>query len=439
MTKQRPSTTEWLGFSQQPDFTKARWLGVTIGFSLSAICLVLVFITIVGLFQISLAIFGAGPFSGGEAGAGVRNLGFLLATLIGAPFLLWRSWVAQKQADIAEQGHITDRITKAIDGLGSERTVKRQRVRQNRKLAYEHDDQGNPDYSRPIFEEITAPNLEVRLGAIYALERISQDSPRDHIQIMETLCAYVRENAKAESLDPTEIDEVGGFKFPLPRIDIQTIITVLGRRRSDLKAQEAENAFRLDLSGADLTSVRFNGGDFSAAKMHRCRLEGASFDDADLSGTQFFGSLMNYASFRETKIKGTRMDFVAINNPRVNAGQIRDYFITSDIHSVTFVGADLSAVDHLYDDLRLRTFGTADTVLDDETNEARKNLRDDRQRLRKARHTKDEKAEKEALASLGQSGFLHWSHLESNDLAIGQELNDFLDAMGLKGWPFRSS
>ena len=62
-----------------------------------------------------------------------------------------------------EQGHITDRFTKAIEQLG--------------KLDGER------------------PNIEVRLGAIYALERIAIDSPRDQWTIMEILTAYVRQNA----------------------------------------------------------------------------------------------------------------------------------------------------------------------------------------------------------------------------------------------------
>src|SRR3982751_6161439 len=44
----------------------------------------------------------------------------------------------------------------------------------------------------PLHTKGGGPNLEVRLGAIYALERIPRDSERDHWPIMEVLCAYVR-------------------------------------------------------------------------------------------------------------------------------------------------------------------------------------------------------------------------------------------------------
>ncbi len=73
--------------------------------------------------------------------------------------------VAQEQARIAQEGQITERFTRAIEQLGDR----------------EH--------------------LEVRLGGIYALERIAKDSRDDHWTIMEVLTAYVRENAPRRSED----------------------------------------------------------------------------------------------------------------------------------------------------------------------------------------------------------------------------------------------
>lgn len=38
--------------------------------------------------------------------------------------------------------------------------------------------------------------MALRLGGIYALERISKDSAKDHWQVMEVLMAYVRKNVR---------------------------------------------------------------------------------------------------------------------------------------------------------------------------------------------------------------------------------------------------
>ena len=43
-------------------------------------------------------------------------------------------------------------------------------------------------------------SLEVRLGGIYALERIARDSDEDHGQVVEVLCACVRENTRTASV-----------------------------------------------------------------------------------------------------------------------------------------------------------------------------------------------------------------------------------------------
>jgi len=111
-----------------------------------------------------------------------------LGALVSAPLALIRVQTTERQTRTAEQGHMTDRISHAVEQLGSEKTVKRDGK-----------------------AERTVPNIEVRIGAILSLERIAQDSTtydrgRDHVRVMEILCAYIRENAPA----------TGARDFPLP-------------------------------------------------------------------------------------------------------------------------------------------------------------------------------------------------------------------------------
>ena len=75
-----------------------------------------------------------------------------------------RSTAATKRTTnaAAEQGLITDEVNTAVTGLGVEKPVK----------------QTAPDGTTT---ENTDANIEGRLGAVYALERISQDSDRDHM------------------------------------------------------------------------------------------------------------------------------------------------------------------------------------------------------------------------------------------------------------------
>ena len=82
------------------------------------------------------------------------------------------------------RGQVTDRFGKAVEQLGSNAT-------------------------------------DVRLGAIYSLERLMNDSTADQPTIMEVLSAYIREHTAARTQS-----EVG------PSIDVQAALTVLGRRNA---------------------------------------------------------------------------------------------------------------------------------------------------------------------------------------------------------------
>jgi hypothetical protein len=152
----------------------------------------------------------------------------------------------ERQVLVAQEGQITERFTRAIEQLGSDR-------------------------------------MEVRLGGIYALERIANDSDKDYWPIMETITAYVRErapwrggsinvNEEEPEEEPTNVGglTLGGFIFPLswheptnkPAIDIQAALTVLVRRKYLLKQGERD---RLDLRSTDLRG----------ADLHRANLKGA--------------------------------------------------------------------------------------------------------------------------------------------------------------------
>ncbi len=130
------------------------------------------------------------------------GVGTFLIGLIGIPFAISRITAIERQTRTQEDSHVTDQINKAVEGLGADKTIKQQRVNEGGKQVFGKNELGEIDYSKPVFEEISAPNIEVRTGANYALERIAKFNLDEHIQIMEILCAYVRENAKARSLFP---------------------------------------------------------------------------------------------------------------------------------------------------------------------------------------------------------------------------------------------
>src|SRR6056297_1657332 len=160
---------DWMGISDAPDWTVARPLG-----RLVSLLLALLF---AGALVAAFVLIGRTIV--GEGGAGsMLGTGALIVALLGAPFLIWSTVLKHETVRYQKEGHITDRITSAVEQLGAEKTVKKDGV------------------------ETTEPNIEVRIGAILSLERIAQDSTRydkgrDHVRVMEILCAYIRENSNA--------------------------------------------------------------------------------------------------------------------------------------------------------------------------------------------------------------------------------------------------
>ncbi len=255
--------------------------------------------------------------------AALAAIGILGAIVVGA-IRVWTSErqiaASERQTATIEQGHVTDRLTKAVEQLGAEKTAKR--VLRDADGAEVRDER-----NVPITVETTEPNLEVRLGAIYALERIGRDSARDHVTIMEILCAYVRENAKARDAPPPLEDMQDRAEgesadaresvlrehdlkrddffdnLRLPRVDVQATLTVIGRRDKDRTARERSRDFRLDLRETNLCSVDLSGLRLDGANLFGARLEGADLDSAQLEGADLSGSRLTRAYLPEVRLE----------------------------------------------------------------------------------------------------------------------------------------
>ena len=115
----------------------------------------------------------------------IRNYGFLVAAALGVVLAWWRSRASNRQAvaalqqaEVAQRNHVVEMFNRAIDQLGNEK-------------------------------------LEVRLGAIYTLKRISHDPQYiDYrVPILETLTAYVRERTRDDTNGepPVDVREIMNF------------------------------------------------------------------------------------------------------------------------------------------------------------------------------------------------------------------------------------
>ena len=194
--------------------------------------------------------------------------------------------VAQETVRVAQEGHITDRFTKAIAQLGD-------------------------------------TEMAIRLGGIYALERIAKDSEKDHGRIMDVLTAYVRENAPVQMEYIAEEDE-------RPPTDMQAILTVLGRRETtgknrgnaplDLSNTQLIGADlrEADLTGAALIGADLTGAALGGAKLNKADLTDASLDEADLTDADLRG-----ADLTDADLDGADLDGAALGGADLDEAALR--------------------------------------------------------------------------------------------------------------------
>jgi hypothetical protein len=189
---------------------------------------------------------------------------------------------ATKNQEIAREGQITDRFTKAIAQLGEQGPEK----------------------------------LAVRLGGIYALERIAKDSKDDHWPIMEVLTAYVRETApwppklpkdaqpsKGDQSPQEEPPTTQEQRPPRPAADIQAILTVLGQRTQTYGNREKKrlNLVNTDLRGANLVDAQLQEAYLERAQLQGAHLERAQLQEAVLRGAQLQGAVLRRAQLQEAR------------------------------------------------------------------------------------------------------------------------------------------
>jgi len=422
---------DWIGLSVKLDWTKSRLLGGAVGVS----------IVVFSLFLLGAAIWlivASLQASASSTPGATLGAGGLIIALLGAPFLIWNTVIKQKALNFQKEGHITDRISKAVEQLGAEKTVKRQRINEAGKRVYEKDALGNPDFTKPVSEEVTVPNIEVRLGGVFSLERIAQDSVsydkgRDHIRVMEILCAYVRENARALNLVPTP----DNFEIKKPRLDVQKSIDTIKRRTVQGKVLETNARYRLDLSETNFDGCDLSSGDFTAAIFWRSRFEGANLEKAKLTGAQMSGCLLNFVRWHDAELTGTSMDQCILNRPEPHRGGMNTSSpIFAKVTFVSVIASDLRAMDYFSENPDI-FFGTKDTLLCDDMD----SVRSDASKLFSERQTAEYRNNADKIVELDEklkdNPFKYWAPYAGSDLAISHLRSQRFEALGLRGWPYQ--
>jgi len=205
---------------------------------------------------------------------------------------------------ISREGQITERFTRAVDQLGSS-------------------------------------NVDVRIGGIYALERIAKNSPADRNAVLYLLCAFVRTHmpwpvgAPDGPQHPTAtVDE----ELPWMRVrapDIQAAMGVVGRRTPE-RDEPVIYLSRVDLRGIALRHARLGGTKLRYANLARAVLAGVWLDRSDLTAADLRrafleDSHLNRADLSRAYLQGANLRRADLSHADLRGANLTDAILAGTV------------------------------------------------------------------------------------------------------------
>ncbi|MDQ6948066.1 MAG: pentapeptide repeat-containing protein [Actinomycetota bacterium] len=227
-----------------------------------------------------------------------------LIQALGGLVLLSGVYFSARTLQTTRRGQITERFTRAIAQLGDDK-------------------------------------LDVRLGGIYALERIARDSEQDHGPIMEVLTAFVREHAKWDA-DASGVPHIGA--------DVQAVATVLGRRPEERRREETQP---LDLTEVDLRKCRLDyahleGVWLPRAHLEEIRLADAHLERADLWDAHLEGAILGDTHLRRANLSGAHLEGAFLCGAHLEGAYLDGAHLDgADLRQAHLEGAHLSKANGL--------------------------------------------------------------------------------------------
>jgi hypothetical protein len=212
--------------------------------------------------------------------------GFAGLVLVAGALATWR------QVNINRHGQITERITRAVDQLAGNR-------------------------------------MDVRVGGIFALERVALNSAEDRNFVTAIITAFVRTqapwtapNRTGHQHQPVPTDDGPPWTGTRSR-DVQDALYVIARR------PRPHNTWPPFLSFSDLSHARMGNRDWSGitcqytnltrAWMPNARLDGALLDGSDLRHAHLAG-----ASLVNTKLTGAHLEGANLQNADLRGTDLTD-------------------------------------------------------------------------------------------------------------------
>lgn len=240
-----------------------------------------------------------------------------ISTLIAAGAALVTVRQAGSEQGLTRDGQVTDRYTAAVANLGDD-------------------------------------NEEVRLGGLYALQRIAQDSPRDASTVVQVVSAFVRSHAPqpkkgTKVSGPPANDVDAALRILAAPLDSTTPVDLHGANLHGAELHDA-NLHGADLEGANLTEADLGGADLTGAYLEDAYLDAAYLDTADLNHAGLIG-----AHLPDTELVGANLHNAQLSNASLTHADLSGANLTgaalegANLTDADLTNADLTGINFLLD------------------------------------------------------------------------------------------
>jgi hypothetical protein len=206
------------------------------------------------------------------------------------------------------------------------RTVENSR----RTLEHSQDSQKAERFFRASEQLGNRDSEDVRIAALFSLERLAKDSDDYYDQVIQVVCSFVRRRsgdfqASVECIDEWNEKELpvwernedghlfeprDAIDFPRTSHDIETAMRLLQRRRKRFGVDEDRG---LDLRGANLSGLEFRRADF----------QGANFEDSLLINTKFMQCNLAHCLFRRADFRFAQISNSLLNDTRLSSAKFQ--------------------------------------------------------------------------------------------------------------------
>ncbi|MFI0983600.1 pentapeptide repeat-containing protein [Streptomyces sp. NPDC021093] len=200
---------------------------------------------------------------------------------------------------------------------------------------------------------------DVRLGGIYAMQRLMRDSPNYQPAVVDVLSAYVRTHARSSGKESV------GYEGR-PEADVHSAFEVLTRRlplhddKAEVDLREAyiphiglrgpiasdgttgsPQLAEANLSGAILRDANLSGADLRKAHLVGTELDKADLTRADLSAAQLYQATLNDGQLDQAQLREASVVDASLVNASLQRADLRN----ADLRGADFTGANLAGTD----------------------------------------------------------------------------------------------